>query len=56
MLESDGNWVVGSGYVRYSQRISVRVKYSLTLYFIHSNTHLIFSHFSISEIRIHLNN
>lgn len=31
------------------------MKYSISLYFIHSNTH-IFSHLSISEIRIHLNN
>ena len=34
---------------------SVYVKYSIILYFTHSNTH-IFSHFSISETEISLNN
>lgn len=41
MLESDRNWVVSSDYLRYSQHISEYVKYSVTTYFIHSNTHII---------------
>lgn len=47
MLESDGSVVVGPSYLYYFLHISVYVKYSISLYLIHSNTH---------SFRIHLNN
>lgn len=46
MLESDGSWLLGLAYLCYSLHISICETFCT----------LIFSHFSVSEIKTHLNN